>query len=280
MWNEEKLDLYTKRSRRIMQGITAQMKKRKKIQILLGICLILWAAAGAQWFVKRIVLEPKEITEVFAETNSILTESMIEIVAEYGNEYLTQEDKKELLRYIGAGIGLEVDGEINMQQEGSRQVYFYEKQGKQAETVLKCVTLGESDTGEKERKHYIMIRLSIYEDTNDYILKYQKKIRKILEELNAEELSCTVQFSGNFEGKLSVMELDEITNKLLNKLEAKVVCENRAEELYTVYAYKRGQERSILVDGNLINLQVAATYLEEENKTKIYLATPVIRGEW
>lgn len=280
MSSQQKLDLYTERSKRVMNGIKERLRKKKRYELLFGIVLILWAAAGAQWIAGKLFFEPKEITEAFAKTNSKLSESMLEIVAEYGDDYLTIEDKKELVRYLAAGIGLKAEDEISVLEEEGRQVILYQKQAKQAETVLKCVTLGQSDTGEAARKHYLMVRIRIYEDTKNYISTYQEIIKKQIDQLGAKEMNCTVQFAGNFAGRLTVSELNEITDRMLRELGAKVVYENRTEELYTVYGYARGQEHSVTVDGKRMNIQIAAAYEEKEDRTRIYLATPLISGDW
>ncbi len=280
MSREQKLELYKNRSKRIMEGIREGLKRKKRYQIFFGILFVLWAAAGAQWIAGKFLFSPKEMTEVFAETNSKLSESTLEIIADYGEEFLTIEDQKELIRYLAAGIGLNIEEDISVIEEENRQVIFYEKQANQAQTTLKCVTLGQNDTNKTARTHYLLVRICIYKDTGLYLSSYQQKVRKLLDNLGAKERNCTVQFAGNFAGKLTVSQLNEIADRLLAGLDAKVICENRTEELYTVYGYARGQQQSITVDGKKINIQIAAAYEENEDRTKIYLATPMISGDW
>lgn len=280
MSEEQRVELYKNRSKRVAEGIQKGQKRKKRYQILLEILLVLWAAAGAKWLAGKFLFAPREMTEVFAEANTKLSESTLEIIAEYGDEFLTIEDKKELLRYLAAGIGLTLEDDISVIEEKDRQAVVYQKQAKQAETVLKCVTLGENDTKEAARTHYLFIRICIYQDTGEYLSSYQKRVRTLLTKLGAKEQNCTVQFAGNFAGKLTVAQLNEISDRLLASLEANVVCENRTEELYTVYGYVKGQKHSITVDGKKINVQIAASYEEEKDRTKIYLATPIISGDW
>ena len=117
MSREQKLELYKNRSKRIMEGIREGLKRKKRYQIFFGILFVLWAAAGAQWIAGKFLFSPKEMTEVFAETNSKLSESTLEIIADYGEEFLTIEDQKELIRYLAAGIGLNIEEDISVIEE-------------------------------------------------------------------------------------------------------------------------------------------------------------------
>ena len=67
--------------------------------------------------------------------------------------------------------------------------------------------------------HYLLVRICIYKDTGLYLSSYQQKVRKLLDNLGAKERNCTVQFAGNFAGKLTVSQLNEIADRLLAGLD-------------------------------------------------------------
>lgn len=281
MLQEEKIRLQNERTKRIISGIQKELIKRKKLKIFFMVCILLWSAAGAQWIAERILKDKTELASAFVNSNTVLNESMIELIAFYDASYMTESDKVDLVRYMAEELGIRVDTDaIKILKYEDRESLTYVKTAKQAETTVKCVTLdGEySKTGKKE--HYLLVRIKISEDINEDITVFQKLIQDVFEKLNAKEISNTLQYSGNFIGKLSVDELNVMADQMIKVLGGKTVYENRTLDLYTVYAYSGGITDYISVDGLKINIQVASTYNEAEDRTKIYLATPMISGDW
>ena len=263
----------------------------KKIRSLFYIIVLLWIAVGAQFIVNRFLVPKGNIMQAFVNTNSGLMESTLEITAPYGTGYLTEEDKKSLITYITTNLGISINSDIEVTTEENRQEYVFKKQAKRAHTSVKVVSLyGEESTEafvqsnnlDENVDHYIMIRLTIYEDVSSDILIYEKKLRELLKGLNIEQkgINTTLQFSGSFVGELALDTKNKMADRMIKSLKGEVVYENRQNDLYTIYAYTGLLSEYIIVDKNKINIQVAMTYEEENDRTKIYLATPIISGDW
>ena len=62
---------------------------------------------------------------------------------------------------------------------------------------------------------------------------------------------------------------------ILDRLDAKVVAENRDSDIFTIYAYSKGAGSYITIGGSKINMNIAIGYDEEQDRTKVYLASPV-----
>ena len=80
---------------------------------------------------------------------------------------------------------------------------------------------------------------------------------------------------GTLEGALNSVEKNELADSLLKKLDAEVVAENRDNEMFTIYAYAKGAGSYITIGGSKINMNIAIGYDEEQDATKVYLASPV-----
>ena len=130
--------------------------------------------------------------------------------------------------------------------------------------------------------HYIVVRLTIFEDMDSDILAYQERLENLLEELDIKQksMNTTLQFSGSYAGDLSLDEKNKIADEMIGNLEGKVVFESRENDLYTIYAYTGSIPEYITVDHNKINIQVAMSYDQSTDTTKVYLATPIISGDW
>lgn len=263
----------------------------KKMRFLLSIVILLWIAVGAQIVADRLFSREGDILSAFVTTNSGLMESTLEVTADYGNQYLTVEDKNSLISYIATGLGVKTDSEFRTYENENRQEVVFTKQAARAQTTIKVVTLKNTETTDAfkqslEKKvgvtQYVMVRIVIYEDANNDILKFKDTIEKVYKNLNITEnrISETLQLCGAFAGNLLLDTKNKLADKMIDSLEGKIVYENREDELYTIYAYTGLLREYITVNEAKINIQVAMSYDEANNYTKIYLATPIISGDW
>lgn len=107
-------------------------------------------------------------------------------------------------------------------------------------------------------------------------VEIDKKINIELLKKYGSEIETTICLVGTFEGRLKEVEKQRMFKSLLNELDATVV-ENvltdmyASATLYTPYIYE-----TIELNKKRVNLQVAIRYNELENRTYIWIATPLI----
>lgn len=248
----------------------------KKSKTLLYVIGVLWIAVIMQVAVNVYLRPDGNLLEAFVNTNSYVSSYELEMVAEYGNQFLSEEDKKELLIFMGNKIGLEVKEEVIIQKNSGDNEAFVHKEGKNAETLLKVATIkSEDEKGISILKHYLIIRIKLFQG-HDTILQYRDVISAMFKELKAANIETNMQLSSNYKGKLSLEQMNKITDGMITDLEGKVAYENREEELYTVYAYTGLLPEYVSSLGNKINIHVAIQYDEEADSTNVYLGTPII----
>ncbi len=263
----------------------------RKMRFLVAVVMLLWTAVGAQIIANKVFMKDGDIIGAFMNTNSGLMESTLEITATYGNQYLTREDKLSLISFLSNGLGIRFDQEAQNYETTERKETVFVKDAKRAKTTIKVVTVNGTSSvdafvqnSEKASgvTQYVMVRLTIYEDANNDILEYQKIVKSLFEKLKVSKtnINTTLQFSGAFAGKLLLETKNKIADRMIDSLNGTIVFENRQNDLYTIYAYTGVLDEYIKVDGNKINIQVAMNYDEKNDSTKIYLATPIISGDW
>ena len=98
--------------------------------------------------------------------------------------------------------------------------------------------------------------------------------------LHGTDISTTVQLKGEYVGFLTMERRNEITDDILEALNAKAVYEYREEDLYTVYAYTAALENYITVENKKINVHIAISRDEENYRTIVYLASPILPDTW
>lgn len=87
-------------------------------------------------------------------------------------------------------------------------------------------------------------------------------------------------FTGRYTGRLENSEMNGICEGIFEKTGAHKVSGIRDNNLISVSAYSGSMEKSVVVDGREVNLNFAARYNSYENKTYIWLATPLITTEY
>lgn len=282
---------YSMKPRSRSYSVMKDVFSNKRIRVVSYILVLLWIAVASQFIVNRFFVTKGNIIQAFVNTNSGLMESTLEITAEYGSGYLTDQDKKQLILYITSNLGIDVNNGLEQISEENREELSFTKQARQAQTTVKVVSLYNEETTEAfvqaqsedtEVLHYLLVRLTIYEDVSNDILVYEQKLKDSIKELNIPEdkTNVTLQFSGAFAGDLTLETKNKIADRMIESLGGENVYENREEDLYTIYAYTGLLNEYITVDNNKINIQVAMTYEEDSDRTRIFLATPIISGEW
>lgn len=80
---------------------------------------------------------------------------------------------------------------------------------------------------------------------------------------------------GSIAGALNSNEKNELADNILKRLDAQIVAENRDSDIFTIYAYSKGVGSYITIGDSKINMNIAIGYDEEQNRTEVYLSSPV-----
>lgn len=251
----------------------------KRTRITLYIAAVLWVAVGTQIIMNRVFKEEVQITEAFVKSDTEEMQSSIEVVAEYKSSFLQEEAIKDIIYNLADAIGLVIDDDVTILEEDSRSEYYYYKQAKKAATEIKVISLEQEEDSSTNIRNYIIVRLSI-SDGIQSIDKYKKQLENALNEIGVQSKQITLKYEGNREGSLTTKQKQEISKLLVNELQGEIALEYDEGDLYTVYAYTGMLNEYVTTMGNKINVQIAITYNESINKTKIMLATPILNENW
>ncbi len=252
---------------------------KRRTKVTLYVAAVLWVAVITQIFVNRVFREELQITEAFIKSETAEMQSSLEIVAEYPAEVLSDEGKRELIYRLADVIGLTVDDDITVWEEETKSEYFYFKQAKQASTEIKVVSMVTEKNNEADMKHYIVIQLTVLKGIQS-IDKYKDLLEEELTELGTANKQVTVKYEGMREGDLTSLQKSEIATLLVEELQGEIAIEYDEGDLYTVYAYTGMINEYVTTLDNKINIQIAITYNELTDTTKITLATPVLNDSF
>jgi len=259
---------------RVYHGLSILLSKRRT-RTIFYITIVLWIAVFTQVAVNRVFQEELQITEAFIKSETVEMKSSMDIVGEYGVQAFGDAGKKELIHRIAQSIGLTVDSDITIWSDEDRSEYYYYKKARQASTEIKVVSLENKDESGTQMKHYIVVQLSIEKGISG-IDHYKKLLEKELTDIGVENLQINLKYEGNREGNLTTQQKREIAAMLVQELQGDIAIDYDEGDLYIVYAYTGLIDEFVTTLDNKINIQIAITYNELTNKTRITLATPML----
>lgn len=251
----------------------------KRTRVTLYIVAVLWVAVATQIVMNRAFKEEIQITEAFVKSDTEEMQSNLELVADYKTGFLSKAAKEEIINQLADAIGLVIDGDIAVLEEDTRSEYYIYKHAKKASTEIKVVSVEQTDTDTVQTEHFIIVKLSVLDGIKS-IEKYKRLLENTLDDLGVKNKQITLEYEGNKVGNLKTKQKQEIAKLLVKELQGKIAIEYDEGDIYTVYGYTGMLNEYVTSAGNKINIQIAITYNELTNKSKITLATPVLNENW
>lgn len=145
--------------------------------------------------------------------------------------------------------------------------------GRVISLTIQIVKMGE-DAGDKS------VTVSIVQDlSGEGLDDVRQSVEKVFKK---HKIDTKVNYciTGSFNGKLDTQSMNEAGIRIFNRIEAKKVHGIRDRNLISVSAYSPLMGDAIKVNGQKSNLNLAIRYNSYEDKTYIWLATPVITTEY
>lgn len=126
---------------------------------------------------------------------------------------------------------------------------------------------------------YIIVDIldnKVYKDIVDIYTVLEKSLYKYS---NVVDISTCI--SGEFYKKLQFNKYDDILQEILYNMNAEEIERVENENMISITAYSKFLDENYLEYlGNKINLNIGIRYSEDEDKTLIYIATPIIKLDY
>ncbi len=256
--------------------------KRKEVskRTLLWILIVaVWLFVILKMLAGALFEKHTSLVSAFSVTDPGLIEATVEVTARFPEEYLDSFDKKQMLWYMAKEIRLEPENAPTVETTEQRQEISYFKEADAANTTLRIVSLREETEEGEEFKHYLYAKITLKKSIES-LPAYKELLEDTFAKLNGTEISTTLRLVGEFEGYLTMDRKNEVTDRILAAMNANTVYEHREEDLYTVYAYTAALDRYITVEKKKINVHIAMSSDEENYRTILYLASPILPDTW
>ena len=232
--------------------------------------IVLWAVLTAVYMTNMGRADKVSISTAF--TDSVDGEEWCELdtyiegYGKFGVCYLTQEEKERLVENIASALGITSSYGLATVCEDEVNITVLSKESVDGSVTIKAIT-------QEPQVQYVYVNITVYNNI-DCAVSYRELMEGMFDAMGIQG-NVNMNLVGSLEGALNSTEKNELADGLLDRLDAKVVAENRDSDIFTIYAYSKGAGSYITIGGSKINMNIAIGYDEEQNRTKVYLASPV-----
>lgn len=189
------------------------------------------------------------------------------------NYDITKNEIKDICIDIINDLGLE-ESDIKWEEkwgEKEKQIYI------QSNTLDKSISI--IGIKKSSNESYIIVDIldnKVYKDIVDIYTILEKSLYKYS---NIVDISTCI--SGEFYKKLQFDKYDDILQEILYNMCAEEIDRVENENMISITAYSKLLEENYLEYlGNKINLNIGIRYSEDDDKTLIYIATPIIKLDY
>ena len=232
--------------------------------------IVLWAVLTAVYMTNMGRADKVSISTAF--TDSVDGEEWCELdtyiegYGKFGVCYLTQEEKERLVENIASALGITSSYGLATVCEDEVNITVLSKESVDGSVTIKAIT-------QEPQAQYVYVNITVYNNI-DCAVSYRELVEGMFDAMGIQG-NVNMNLVGSIEGTLNSTEKNELADGVLDRLGAKVVTENRDNDIFTIYAYSKGAGSYITIGGNKINMNIAIGYDEEQDRTKVYLASPI-----
>ena len=130
-----------------------------------------------------------------------------------------------------------------------------------------------------KKESYIIVDIlnnKVYKNIENIYIKLEKELSKY-----SKDVDINICIAGEYTKKLQKAKINDILQKILYNMYAEKISDIKEENFLSVNAYSK-----LLKENNLkyldreINLNIGIRYSEDDDKTMIYIATPIIKIDY
>lgn len=244
----------------------------KKIILLLLICMLLTIGSfdAAQYPVMSLTEEEALITS-FESTGAEVMESTISCWTKLNDKFIAQKQIEAEMDRIVSFLKLDNASVVKNIENDDRlnKLVLYGTKGDKAYNV--AIESVKKETGGET---YIVFDIFMDKGYKDLVSERQN----IIDALQADEAS--INFSscivGTYKGKLKEREADKKSELALQSINAKRVEGIENDELKSISAFSANVGGHVMSDQARVNVQLAIRYSSYDDKTYIWIGTPLI----
>lgn len=247
------------------------MQKKAMVYIF----ILVWVVVAIQFVVNASMVKDDQLIEAFSVVSTIPVESDVEAYGYFGDMYLSEDTKEKMLVNLADKLGVRDGYEMHSLEGDSFSKSQLIKDGAFARTDLQIISMSTQDeNGEDILQQYFYATVTIYNSV-DHILYYRDLLEDTFSDIGMKA-DVNIYLAGEMDGELDKDKKEWLVAAFLEAMEAEEVCGNRTKDMYTIYGYTKNEREYVYQNSEKVNVNIAVTYDEETNRTRIHMAVPFI----
>lgn len=249
------------------------MKKSIRIKLLAGAIILL--AVITQIIINTYGGKEDRICQVFLQTNPEMFKSSVNIKATMEKEFMTADDIKRLMVYMSGCAGVSKKEEDIDKKDKCYELIC------RGEGIDACIRVYEFDEAGK----YTVTFLGEYtkngmKGERENAIDARNALVSLLEDKNMKITNNSLVLEGEYPGCLSNDFIKENTKDIYRSFGVEEYSVHAENGMYISYGYSDFINENIVVGKEKTNLNIVYTYDEKQDKTCIYVATPIINSQY
>lgn len=250
----------------------------KKFNFILIAVILVAISAGITYYIRIQYDEAKEqdvsIVDVFNSSGAKMIVNEMYFFSRATNNYKDINALSEVCEEVFNAIEIKNFSRNSTSTDNllKKEILGSTKDGVKV-SAMASIVVDKSDTGDK----YITIDATGTENGNALFLREQ-----IEDIFNKHGLKVMVNscMTGTYDGNVEDTQLEKICRNILNESDAKKVDSKRFENVISVSAFSPMIKDKLSINGKNVNLSIAIRYNKQENKTYLWVATPIVNTEY
>lgn len=248
----------------------------KKRILLMLICILLAVGSfDASAYPVKTLTEEEALITSFKSTGADVMESTISCWAKLNGEFLTIKQIEAESAKVLSGINPDRTTVVKNIESGDRlnKLVLYGLKGNKSYNI--AIESVKQETGGET---YIIIDVSI-DGSYKELGTERQNIANVLQ-MDEGLINFSSCIIGTYKGKLTDYEKDKRTKIALQSINAEKVEGVENEELKSISAFSSNVDGYIMSDQARVNVQLAMRYSSYDDKTYIWIGTPLIPMEY
>lgn len=244
---------------------------KKKILLLL-ICILLTVGSfEAAEYPTTTLMEDEALITSFESIGADVLESTLSCWTKLNDRFLTIKQLEAEMTGIVRRINPDkiiVEKCVESDNKLNKIILYGSKDNKTYNIAIESIK--QENAGET----YIVFDVSMDESYKDLISERQNIVKALeVDESSINFSSCII---GTYEGRLAEAEADKKSGTALQSINAKKVEGIENEELRSISAFSSNVKGYVMSDDERVNIQLAIRYSSYDDKTYIWIGTPLI----
>ncbi len=248
---------------------------RKRILLLLICILLAVGSFDASAYPEKPLTEEEALITSFKSTGAEVLESTISCWTKLNDKFLTIKQIEAEAAKVLNGINPDKTTVVKNIESGDRlnKVVLYGSKGNKSYNI--AIESVKQETGGET---YIVIDVSI--DGSYKELDTERQNIAAAVQVDEDSINFSSCIIGTYKGKLTNSEKEKKTRLALQSINAKKVEGIENEELKSISAISHNVGGYIMSDQSRVNVQLAMRYSSYDDKTYIWIGTPLIPMEY